>query len=361
MHTYSHPLCTLVGRLYLQAFRYVAAKGTGSMNFSKNTRHFIVIGFVLSSLCLMPHSAAGADITLTNFFSGNVTLNGDISHFFSNSAPFGQLPGVCVGNDMAPNLVDINNSLQNLPGAPLGVIPPNSDGLGESPSAGGFSPIKGACKDGLFHPSGFNQRRIMSAYNPMNGGTIFIGIDLPGGSDINGNASFNNSIYSRTVGRVIARDQVRPFDSDGNGEPDFIGRSNGIPVSACASLLDASGIIRSGSTNDIWFCTPDSQSAGAIDNPRRADDPGAPIGAEEFYNVLVTFGTNSMVSARPQIRAIFMIQNDTASGVADLFLSCANVATPFSAFVSGTNGGGLAGGVCPLSSLPVRVASGVPV
>ena len=57
------------------------------------------------------------------------------------------------------------------------------------------------------HPSGFNQRRIMSAYNPdVNGGTISIGVDLPGGTGSMSNQPFSNDSY----GHVSARNAGIP-------------------------------------------------------------------------------------------------------------------------------------------------------
>jgi hypothetical protein len=237
---------------------------------------------------------------MPNFFTNNIPLsaltNGDISIFFDPSGL--PLRGVCVVTDTAPAI----------PGVP------GSAGLGESPSSGG------ATKDSLLHPSGFNQKRIISAYNPTpNGGTLFIGIDLPGGFDSPdprsvANPSFRND-YPGSGANIIARDQVRPFDADGNGEPDFIGRSavNGF-VASCADfgpMGDCKILVSySNGSPDIWNCSEFCESAGATDNPR-----GGVLGEEEFYTATVTFGGGQTVELR------FRIGNATATNVADFSIS----------------------------------------
>src|SRR5258708_6674758 len=94
-------------------------------------------------LCAAAMSAVVGRADMQNtVFSGSVSLNGDISDFFnSGGAP---LPGVCVTNDPAGSISGV----------------PNSAGLDENPLAPSVT------QAGVRHPSAFNQRRIMMAYNP---------------------------------------------------------------------------------------------------------------------------------------------------------------------------------------------------
>ena len=223
--------------------------------------------------------------TLTAFFTNNIIVtNGDISAFFFPGTT-NPLPGVCIANDSAPSLAS----------APLGAssIPGDGPGLGESPGSGGAS------LDGLLHPSGFNQRRIMSAYNPTtNGGTLFIGIDLPGGYDFPdprsvANPSFRNDSYG--PGLVNARGQVLPFDADGNGEADFIGRTNALDASRFSACPP--GGLPTGARADIWQCVGDSD--GALDDPRVGF-----LGEEEFYTATVVFGAGFVLGI---IRTLWIV------------------------------------------------------
>src|ERR1044071_4722739 len=96
-------------------------------------------------------SASAQTVVQNNYFSGSIEMDGDISGFidFDTGAP---KAGVCVMND------------------PRGLT-----GRANDPRL--------MLQLASSHPSGFNQRRILSAYNPnLNGGTVFVGIDLPGGS-----------------------------------------------------------------------------------------------------------------------------------------------------------------------------------
>src|SRR5262249_12696010 len=129
-------------------------------------------------------SSAGAALSpftfvLTNAFSGAITLtNGDISEFFEFNSNIPKA-GVCVSNDtggLASNPITDQN------GIPL----PGTDRLG--PNTAANEPNNTALQRirtspiAIKHPSGFNQRRLISAFNPnLNGGTIFVGLDLPGG------------------------------------------------------------------------------------------------------------------------------------------------------------------------------------
>ncbi len=98
-------------------------------------------------------------ITQSNVFSGTLLLHGDISEFFDSSG--NPLVGVTVSNSAAPAI----------PGQP------GTAGLAKSPMG-----VLGS-QTGQYHPSGYNQRRLMAAYNPfVNGGTIYVGVDLPGGT-----------------------------------------------------------------------------------------------------------------------------------------------------------------------------------
>ncbi|HXG49732.1 MAG TPA: hypothetical protein VNO52_19095, partial [Methylomirabilota bacterium] len=213
-------------------------------------------------------------------FSGSINLDGDISDFFE---PDGVTPkaGVCVVDDPS--------------------------GLDESPLEGGTA---GATRDNQRHPSGFNQRRIMTAYTPggVNGGTIYVGIDLPGGSGADSgqklihslpgvaNPNFFDGVVGGNTG--FGRGKIIPFDADANGEADTIGRTLlGGPLFRCT---DASA----GDTIDIVTCSFGAQ--GFTDNPRLAS--GEVIGARENYVATVVFGNGQVVTVE-------VFQNgDTAPG-----------------------------------------------
>src|SRR5688572_22090306 len=105
-------------------------------------RTLALLAPALTFAALPAHAA-----TLTNFFTGVIPIgNGDVSSFFNtNGEP---LAGVCYLLDTEP------------PGEILGAPAGTTLGLNESPSS------TEATIDSLLHPSGFNQRAIMSAYNP---------------------------------------------------------------------------------------------------------------------------------------------------------------------------------------------------
>src|SRR5438552_3938219 len=105
----------------------------------------VAAAFAASTMCVK------ADV-LTNVFTDSmVVTNGDISDFIVFAT--GNIkPGVCVTND--------------------------PQGIAEDPVDGDILLIA----LGSSHPDGFNQRRLLSAYNPtLNGGTLYLGVDLPGG------------------------------------------------------------------------------------------------------------------------------------------------------------------------------------
>src|ERR1043166_6005057 len=109
----------------------------------------VLLGF-LSTALLLSTFKSQAD-TLHGFFTNTISLDGDISDFFfTNGLP---RPGVCVSNDAAPPI----------PGLP------GSIGLGGDANEPNNQFIQQATI--VKHPNGFNQRRIISAYNPnLNGG-----------------------------------------------------------------------------------------------------------------------------------------------------------------------------------------------
>src|SRR6185503_3833742 len=112
--------------------------------------------------------------------------------------------------------------------------------------------------DTFSHPSGFNQRRILTAYNPnLKGGTIFIGIDLPGGTgddspllsfhSLPGNPNlnfFDGRVGANIGGGGFGRGKIIPFDADANGEADTIGRkADGGPLSDCSDYVSGRDIL----------------------------------------------------------------------------------------------------------------------
>src|SRR5882762_74175 len=126
------------------------------MKLLKSVFASCLVAIVIGGLTALPARAEVHNAV----FTGSISLDGDISDFFDGAGVVKS--GVCVSNDPAGQISGV----------------PGSAGLGEPP----LGPT--TTKDGLSHPSGFNQRRVMSAYNPsLNGGTVFVGIDLPGGTD----------------------------------------------------------------------------------------------------------------------------------------------------------------------------------
>jgi PKD repeat protein len=218
------------------------------MNSSKQPRTYFPCYFVLG-LSLACATFTRAE-TLSNVFTGSINVSsGLIDGFFvGNGSSTTPLPGVCVGPE-------------NFASDPL-------------------NPLN--TTDGLFHPSGFNPRRVMSAFNPsLNGGTIFIGIDLPGGTGSAANPNFNDGVIpARSVGGLTA---IRPFDADGNGEPETIGRTlGGGLLQRCAGAMD-------GDSFDIINCTDVARNGAFSD---AATDPGT----SEGYVVTVIFNNGTFVT-----------------------------------------------------------------
>lgn len=218
---------------------------------------------------LIAASATAWGTPPTNFFSGSIALDGDISDFFEVDGVTPK-PGVCIKEDPTPLTSE----------APLS----------------GF-----VTKSGNNHPSGFNQRRIMSACNPfLNGGTIFVGIDLPGGTGSAANPNFVGPDGPTRVGTDGVK-AIRPFDVDGNGEAATIGYSGVTPLMRCtdmgASLL----------TVDVIDCAkPDSTAfTDSVDSNK---DPGN----KERYGVTITFGDST------QVQTELYEDNTTAVGKAGL-------------------------------------------
>lgn len=258
----------------------------------------------------------------TNDFHGIITLDGDISDFFdTNGLP---LPGVHVANSSAPNLIQgiARRGTNPPPGVPI-----NSDGLGKSPNNPAL------CRDGLLHPSGFNPRRMMSAYNPdANGGTIFLGIDLPGGTGSIANPGFRNDSY----GGVVARDQVRPFDADGNGEPETLGRRNDPAQPTQTNLFRYSGFVPGRDFSDLVN----------FDQPAALGFSDFAADGYEFYEVTIAFGTNGLSPTAPRVVVRYIEDAQSFSpiiGQARLEVVPFPVGAPFGAEISTTTRGAIPG------------------
>ena len=224
------------------------------------------------------------------YFETELELDGDISDFFNSN-----------GNPLRGVSVVIDSSIY--PGPIIGSGLPSQLTIGLNDP---FSSIHSTI-DGIVHPSGFNQRALVHAYNPnLHNGTIYIGIDLPGGSDSLSNPSFTNN-----YGFANANSPVVPFDSDGNGHPDSIGNTfQGFPIYTCSPNILLSDL-------DVWNCSVDS--FGASDNPR-----GASLIEEEFYKVFINInGTNHIFCSLSQ-------GNQTLSGITDFTIS----PTPIGAMVN---------------------------
>jgi hypothetical protein len=243
-----------------------------------------IIGF--GSIALVSANLHGADPSVTNtaFFTGNITLDGDISDFFEVDGVTPK-PGVAVADD------------------PMG--------LDESPLE------SLATQSGQRHPSAFNQRRILSAYRPdLDGGTIFVGIDLPGGTGPDSSAKLlhaapgnPNPNYADGIvgadyggGPGKGRGKIVPFDADANGEADAIGRA------AAGGVLFRCTDAVTGDTLDIVTCL--TGSVGLSDNPRLAS--GEALGAVENYVVTVIFGNGQRVAAE------FFQEGTTPPDIAEL-------------------------------------------
>jgi len=232
-------------------------------------------------------------------FAGRIDLDGDISDFLD--ADGRPLPGVHVQEDRV-------DPASALPGVP----PEVSLGLSDEAGSRFFA------RDLNLHPSGFNLRRVLTAYNPgLDGGTLYIGLDLPGGSGTRGNPAFDNMDY----GGVITRGQVCPFDADGNGEADFIGRTCDTDAATCfSSCLEADGC------PDIWRAGVGAGAFAAGDNPR-----GGLMASMELYQVRVTFGGGETIT-------LALLQDYfTAAGKTDFVVF--DNGLPFAARVSTDTGG----------------------
>jgi hypothetical protein len=232
--------------------------------------------------------------TQSSYFAGTIPMNGDISSFFDGSG--NRLQGVCISNSTAPFIPD----------QPLDANGNSTLGLGKSPVG-----VLGS-QTSQYHPSGFNPRRVIAAYNPnVNGGTIYIGIDLPGGT---GSAANPDYLDPYTCGGAppcptstsspIQRGSIVPFDADGNGEAQSIGRmaDDTTPLKNCSDVT-------AGSVVDIFTCDDAAGALGATDDP---SDPEKNPGAKEDYALSISF-TNGTV-----IGIDFYEDNTTASGQAAL-------------------------------------------
>jgi uncharacterized repeat protein (TIGR01451 family) len=213
--------------------------------------------------------SAAQSVTNVAFFAGSIALDGDISDFFEADG-LTPKPGVAVADD------------------PMG--------LDESPLE------SLATQSGQRHPSAFNQRRILSAYRPdLDGGTIFVGVDLPGGpgadssaklvhaSTGNANPNYADGVVGADYGGGPGkgRGKIVPFDADANGEADAIGRSAGGTI-----LFRCSDAV-TGDTLDIVTCA--TGSAGLSDNPRLASGEG--LGVVENYVITIIFGNGQRFEA----------------------------------------------------------------
>ena len=273
-------------------------------SFSKRSKELAVVAVVCFAFILQ--SATTRAETLNKLFTGTVTLDGDISDFFQADGLTAKT-GVCVAND--PN------------------------GLDEPPLAANAS------QDKIAHPSGFNVRRLMTAYrHDLNNGTIFIGIDLPGGSGAdsnsktvhatagNANPNYNDGVVGANFGGGgTGRGKIVPFDADANGEADTIGRK-----------ANASNLFRcppaAGDIVDILDCA-DAAATGATDNPRTAS--GETVGARENYAVTVVFGNGAEISVE-----IFEAATTPAGQAQVQLSSTGTVGTPGAVVSTSTGGAG---------------------
>src|ERR1041385_4237776 len=279
--------------LNLNSPERTTSDGGGSLQCPRSRIRVFLRGLLASVAFLLSDAAEGA-VIFPGDFPGIIVLDGDISDFFhTNGLP---LPGVRVVNDDAPLIPGVPNS-QGLGGFAGDLGEPNYNYIQLDPTTK--------------HPTGFNQRRIMSAFNPnIDGGTLFIGIDLPGGT-----GSAANSDY---VDGFIVRGSIRPFDADGNGEPDSIGRrSDGFtPLYRCSDAL-------AGDWTDIWDCNL-AEARNVSDQPR------GEFAHSEFYSVKVKFGGGQ------EVIVAFAEKHDTPPDLAELAVVSA---LPVGARVSSSTGG----------------------
>ncbi len=258
------------------------------MNRSVMISKAFFAGILLCSLAIFNPAARGD--TQTNVFTGTLLLQGDISEFFDVSG--NPLPGVCVSNSPAPSI----------PGQTVDANGNGTAGLGRSPVG-----VLGS-QTGQYHPSGFNQRRLIAAYNPnVNGGTIFVGVDLPGGSGTAANPDYMDPLTCggappcpTSITPPIQRGSVRPFDADGNGDPQSIGTNvlEGTGLTSC-------NLVTTDSVVDIFTCGDAAGASGASDDP--SDSFNAP-GAKESYTLTILFTNGANVTVD------YFENNSTASG-----------------------------------------------
>ena len=199
------------------------------MNLLSKPRQLIAIALSVVGIWLVSSpSAKAAPQVLTNAFLDVITLDGDISDFFlANGLP---KAGVCFSND--------NNGAPIIDPVTLSPVP-FSEGL----SGGANEPNNATVQRNqtIKHPSGFNQKRLIAAFNPtLHGGTIFVGLDLPGGFTAPDPRSVANPNYVDPPVQlpqtpfVVRGGVIRPFDADGNGESETIGRNAGAIVLRCS-------------------------------------------------------------------------------------------------------------------------------
>jgi hypothetical protein len=244
---------------------------------------------LLGACLVLGGRAQGAPAT--NFFTGNITLDGDISDFFA-AGTTDLLAGVWMQVD------------------PNGVAP-GREGLEEPP----LDPL--TVEGAAFHVSGFNQRRILAAYNPnLNGGSIFVGIDLPGGTGSPANPNFTGLLGPTRVGPDGAT-AIRPFDADGNGDPESIGQGGAT-------------VLRRVSDAGVSLATVDVIDSGSplVTGFTDSVDPTADRGNRERYQVTVAFGDGT------QALVELFEDNRTPPGRAGLSVVSIPAGRPFGAVAS---------------------------
>src|ERR1041385_3198749 len=134
--------------LNLNSPERTTSDGGGSLQCPRSSIRVFLMGLLASVAFLLSDAAEGA-VIFPGDFPGIIVLDGDISDFFhTNGLP---LPGVRVVNDDAPLIPGVPNS-QGLGGFAGDLGEPNYNYIQLDPTTK--------------HPTGFNQRRIMSAFNP---------------------------------------------------------------------------------------------------------------------------------------------------------------------------------------------------
>ena len=292
------------------------------MNSITKPRQLIRLVLLLPALLLLLAAAAGqAQVILaTNFFSGTITLDGDISQFFfpGTTTP---LPGVCVRNDDADPITGVPGStgLGGLPGDASANEPNNT--LVQSDQS-------------QKHPNGFNQRRIITAYNPnLNGGTIFVGLDLPGGTGSAANPNFDDSGF----GFLVRGGVIKPFDSDGNGDPETIGlKADGVtPLVRCSDAIPGAivDILSFNGLTGLCNGPPGAQADGFSDF---ASD------GQEIYSVTIVFGPDPFAFTAPKVTVNYIedsLSFTPTPGRARMEVLSANAAAAFGARISTSTSG----------------------